>query len=162
MNRKGYNLIEVLIAMALLSWVVLVISGLFIYGQKGVYSGKIQTKAVAIGQKVYEDLKNLPGYDQKYLVFEAVKGTATKSTTYTATYTNPHTSGDIMWQVVEGWKQVLADMGPAAQIEATLTPLIPITGGSATFGNGFFVHYHIRITWSEGLRNRNVTFDFSI
>lgn len=162
MNRKGYNLIEVIIAMALLSWVILVISGLFIYGQKGVYSGKIQTKAVAVGQKLYEDIKNLPNYDQKYRAFSAVQGAASQTLTITPTYGNPHTSGDVLWQVVEGWKQVLADMGPTSQIDVTLTPQIPVTGASATFGNSFYIHYHVQVRWAQGLRNRVVTFDFSI
>jgi prepilin-type N-terminal cleavage/methylation domain-containing protein len=162
MNRKGYNLIEVLISMALLAWVVLVISGLFIYGQKGVYSGKIQTKAVAMGQKVYEDIKNLPNYDQKFLVFSAARGATTQSLTVTPAYGNPFTAGDVMWQVVDGWKQVLTDIGPTAQMEATLTPEIPITGGTAAFGNSFYIHYHIEVQWAEGLRSRRVTFNFSI
>jgi prepilin-type N-terminal cleavage/methylation domain-containing protein len=163
MNRKGYNLIEVLIAMALLSWVILVISGLFIFGQKGVYSGKMQTKAVAVGQKVYEDIKNLPNYDQKFLVFSAVRDAASKSLTVDVDYSNPFTSGDVLWQVIEGWKGVLADIGPTAQIEATLTPEIAVdTTAAAAFGNSFFIHYRIQVRWVEGMRPRVVTFDFSI
>lgn len=168
MNRKGYNLIEVLISMALLAWVVLVISGLFIYGQKGVYSGKIQTKAVAVGQKVYEDIKNLPNYDQKYNVFrDSGNATLNGKTTWTVTIapasTNPHTEGEVLWQVIEGWQQVLADIGSTAEIQAVLTPEIAVdTAAAASFGNSFYIHYHIQVQWAEGLRNRRVTFDFSI
>ena len=142
MNRKGYNLIEVLIAMALLSWVVLVISGLFLFGQKGVVSGKVQTKAVAVQQKIFEDIKNLPNYDQKYNVFrDGGNATLRGKTTWTATidqdWANPHPDGEVLWQVIDGWQEVLEDLGPTSRIVATLTPRVPITGANAAFGNSF-------------------------
>jgi hypothetical protein len=78
-------------------------------------------------------------------------------------YSNPFTSGDVLWQVIEGWKGVLADIGPTAQIEATLTPEIAVdTTAAAAFGNSFFIHYRIQVRWVEGMRPRVVTFDFSI
>jgi len=35
MKHRGYSLVEVIIAIALLAWVSLAISGLFIYGPRG-------------------------------------------------------------------------------------------------------------------------------
>lgn len=57
--ERGYNLIEVLIAMAMLGVVVLVIASLFVMGRKNVYSGKQMTVAVSIATRVMEDLSSL-------------------------------------------------------------------------------------------------------
>jgi prepilin-type N-terminal cleavage/methylation domain-containing protein len=163
MRRSGYNLIEVLIAMALLAWVVLMISGLFIYGQRGVYSGKTQTKAVALCQKVYEDLKNLPDYAQKYQVFGAASGNANKTTNYTFTTTNPFTSGDVLYTVIEGWKSALNDISATSSMTATLTPKMAAdTSQALVIGNNIFIQYQIQINWSEGMRTRHVSVTFDI
>lgn len=55
-SQAGYNLIEVLIAMALLGVVIVSIAGLFTWGRRNVYSGKQMTKANAVGTRVLEDL----------------------------------------------------------------------------------------------------------
>jgi prepilin-type N-terminal cleavage/methylation domain-containing protein len=170
MNRKGYNLIEVLIAMALLAWVVLVIVGLFAYGQKGVYSGKTQTRAVAICQKVHEDLRNMPSYNLKFQMFGADIGDAAGSgapidtpCVYTATTNNPFTPGDVLYTTLESWKAALEDLSATSSMNATLTPVIRVdTAATLAIGNCYFIHYHIQVNWTEGLRNRHVTVDFSI
>ena len=57
--ERGYNLIEVLIAMALLGTVLLSIVTLFVFGRRNVYSGKQLTKATAVTTQVIEDLQPL-------------------------------------------------------------------------------------------------------
>src|SRR5258708_2929547 len=59
MNRRrsnGYSLIEVLVAIAITSVVLLTVTTLFYLGKRNVYSGKERTYAVAIGTRVLEDL----------------------------------------------------------------------------------------------------------
>lgn len=58
-KQRGYNLVEVLIAMALLSVVLLSIFTLFVMGRGNVYSGKQLTQANAVGRHVLEDLSTL-------------------------------------------------------------------------------------------------------
>jgi prepilin-type N-terminal cleavage/methylation domain-containing protein len=59
-NRQaGYNLVEVLIAIALLGVVIISLTTLFSLGQKNVYSGRQMTTAIAIGTQVLEDLAPL-------------------------------------------------------------------------------------------------------
>jgi len=166
MNRKGYNLIEVLIAMALLAWVVLVIVGLFAYGQRGVYSGKTQTRAVALCQKVYEDLRNMPSYAMKYQMFGANKGdtAVTSSLLLQPTPTaNPFTPGDVQATTFDNWMAALVDLSSTASMTAVLTPVLKVdTSQALAIGNCYFIHYHIQVNWAEGLRTRHVTVDFSI
>jgi len=55
-NQSGYSLIEVLIAIAITSVVLLTVVTLFYMGRRNVYSGKQMTYAVSVGTRVLEDL----------------------------------------------------------------------------------------------------------
>lgn len=59
-SSRGYSLIEVLIAIAIMGSVFLSIVSLFYMGKRTVYSGKQMTQAVAVGTHVLEDLSQLP------------------------------------------------------------------------------------------------------
>lgn len=54
--ERGYNLIEVIVAMGLMSTLLLAIITLFFFGRGNVYSGKMMTQGVAIGTDALEDL----------------------------------------------------------------------------------------------------------
>jgi prepilin-type N-terminal cleavage/methylation domain-containing protein len=58
-RSRGYNLVEVLIAMALLGVVTISIFSLFYMGRRNVYAGKQMTQAVGVGTQVLEDLAPL-------------------------------------------------------------------------------------------------------
>src|SRR5205814_7409807 len=55
-RQHGYSLIEVLIAMAITSVVLLTVVTLFYMGRRNVYSGKQMTYAVSVGTRMLEDL----------------------------------------------------------------------------------------------------------
>lgn len=74
-SQAGYNLIEVMIAMALLGTVLISIMTLFVMGRKNVYSGKEMTAAVSMATRVSEDLSGLT-VDELYTVF-GIDGTST-------------------------------------------------------------------------------------
>ncbi len=58
-RQAGYNLVEVLLAMAMLGVVSISIFTLFFMGRRNVYSGKQTSQAIAIGTQVLEDLQPL-------------------------------------------------------------------------------------------------------
>lgn len=58
-SERGYNLVEVLIAMALLGTVMISILGLFVAGRSQVYSGKQMTVALSLATRVTEDISTL-------------------------------------------------------------------------------------------------------
>jgi len=60
-REGGFNLIEVLIAMALLSTVLLSVVTLFFMGRSNVYSGKQLTRATAVSVHANEDIAALGG-----------------------------------------------------------------------------------------------------
>ncbi|MEA2338036.1 MAG: hypothetical protein QOE82_2043, partial [Thermoanaerobaculia bacterium] len=75
-SERGYNLMEVMIAIALLGVVMISIMALFVAGRKNVYSGKQMTAAVAVGTRVLEDLAPLSKSDIYGGLF-AITGTST-------------------------------------------------------------------------------------
>ncbi len=62
-RSSGYSLIEVLIALAITSIVLLTVVTLFYMGRRNVYSGKQTTYAVSVGTRVLEDLSSLTSQD---------------------------------------------------------------------------------------------------
>ncbi len=62
-RQHGYSLIEVLIAMAITSVVLLTVITLFYMGRRNVYSGKQMTAAAAMGTQIMEDLSTMTAQD---------------------------------------------------------------------------------------------------
>jgi prepilin-type N-terminal cleavage/methylation domain-containing protein len=62
-SQRGYSLVEVLIAIAITSVVLLTVTTLFYMGRRNVYSGKQMTYAVSIGTRVLEDLSTMTADD---------------------------------------------------------------------------------------------------
>jgi prepilin-type N-terminal cleavage/methylation domain-containing protein len=62
-QQSGYSLVEVLIALAITSIVLLTVVTLFYMGRRNVYSGKQMTYAVSVGTRILEDLSSLTSQD---------------------------------------------------------------------------------------------------
>ena len=62
-RQSGYSLIEVLVAIAITSVVLLTVVTLFYMGRRNVYSGKQTTVAVSIGTRMLEDLSAMTSED---------------------------------------------------------------------------------------------------
>lgn len=58
-DQRGYNLIEMIVATAILGVVVVSIMSLFVMGRRNVYSGKEMTAAVSMATRVSEDLSGM-------------------------------------------------------------------------------------------------------
>lgn len=74
-GESGFNLIEVLIAMALIGSVLLSVLTLFFLSRRNVYSGKQMSQAVAIGTHALEDLSAMNVND----IFTAFNITSTST-----------------------------------------------------------------------------------
>jgi prepilin-type N-terminal cleavage/methylation domain-containing protein len=77
-GQEGYNLIEVLIAVALLATVLVAIISLFVLGGRYVKSGKELSKATALGIDAMEEMRNLP-FAEVYRVINGGCGITTKT-----------------------------------------------------------------------------------
>src|SRR5438874_8998710 len=62
-RELGYSLVEVLIALAITSIVLLTVVTLFYMGRRNVYSGKQMTYAVSVGTRMLEDLSAMSASD---------------------------------------------------------------------------------------------------
>ena len=58
-TNAGYSLVEVLIALAITSIVLLTVVTLFYMGRRNVYSGKQTTYAVSVGTRIMEDISGM-------------------------------------------------------------------------------------------------------
>jgi prepilin-type N-terminal cleavage/methylation domain-containing protein len=67
-TQRGFNLVEVLIAMAITAVIILSVATLFVLGRRNVYSGKQTTAAVAVATRMTEDLSHMT-HDEVYNKF---------------------------------------------------------------------------------------------
>ena len=74
-SERGYNLAEMLVAVALTGVVVLSILTLFTLARSNIYAGRQLTHAIAVGTRVMEDLSGLP-LDDVYSAFNITDTTA--------------------------------------------------------------------------------------
>jgi len=164
-RQRGFNLIEVLIAMALLGVVLVSIVALFYSGRRNVYSGKQMTQAVATGTRVMETIAPM---DKSAMIaafgLPAGAGTAVPvaGTTYNNSFlrTTDDTSVDPKGYLLL-WKNELIDNNKFAQgnISLVFTPTADPTNTPAQLGTATVVRVRTIVSWVEGRRNRTVTLD---
>ena len=58
-GQRGFNLVEVLVAMAITAVVILSVATLFVMGRRNVYAGKQTTAAVAVATRITEDFSHM-------------------------------------------------------------------------------------------------------
>lgn len=167
--QRGYSLIEVLIAIAILGTVIIGILTLFILGQRNVYSGKQMTHAVSTGTRVIEDLNTL----SKTATLTAFGlATATTGTTITyggETYENSfiRTTGDISATTdpsgfLQRWQDEMVNNNKFDNgiVTIVFTPTNDSAGNNpARMTTGTVLRMRIFVTWREAARNRQVVLD---
>ena len=177
-DQRGYNIVEVMIAMAILGSVMLSIIALFYLGRRNVYSGKQLTYANAVGVQVMEDLSALDMLSL-YAAFDIT--TANAATTLNATKTvNGITYAKCVYRSTA-----------AANLASDVTPPGFLTRWNTTLGNGnrlqdplleiimvptlpanqlfttttparpspSIMKIRVVISWKEGQRTRSITLD---
>jgi hypothetical protein len=166
-TEGGYNLVEVLIAMALLGTVLMSILTLFVFGRRNVYSGKQMTKATSATTQVLEDLQPL-ALTSLYTNFSIPANTSLTSSTTIAgqTYTNVivRSTADLSKDYSSGpkyltrWKALL----PASSLDGGKVTMVLIPDDIKTAGDpttAAIVRIRVITEWEEGRRARNVTAD---
>ena len=162
--ERGYNLIELLIAMALLGTILLSIVTLFVFGRRNVYSGKQLTRATSVTTQVIEDLQgvNVATFNTQFLVKNTEK--PTKYTVAGVTYNKAliRSTDDLTKQESTGpmyltrWK----DLIPASKMASGKVTLVIIPDKMFTVDDpttAAVVRLRVVTEWREEQRNRNVT-----
>jgi prepilin-type N-terminal cleavage/methylation domain-containing protein len=187
-NRKksssaGYNLVEVLIAVAILGVVALSIFTLFVMGRRNIYSGKQTSQAITVGTQVLEDLAPL----NKQMVYSGAFGIAATATgsnftlkkvsgTQAMGFTNSRIRSttptilagaptDIALEntppgLITRWRQSLGQrLGPGSSVTVVLTPDQDPTNTPARFGTAQLLRIRVIVRWNETNRPREAIWD---
>lgn len=167
-REAGYNLIEVLVAMALLGSVLMSVITLFYFGRRNVYSGKQQTKITAVGTRVMEDLNNMTPDDVRQNF--AIPGTmvTTCATINGVAYSNciarktsAFTSGQDPSGYLGRWKALLGTATTDQSIFSNADITLVVQPVAAASANSSFVRVRAILQWNEGRRTRYSVYDAS-
>lgn len=170
---SGYNLVETLLAMAILGVILMSVVTLFFIGRRNVYSGKQMSAANAVATRVLEDLALMSASE----VIDNFRLTAETPVTHTVNnvdYPNSilrDTDGTIDAATTDAagfldrWHDLVdeSDELPDGRIVLIITPRQPLDTTSTVQAVRTAQVVSIRgvVEWTEGIRKRNVTFDAS-
>ncbi len=187
MHRReaGYNLVETLIAMALLGTVLIGIVTLFVFGRSNVYSGKQMSAAVSVATRVMEDVSiltltdvvaffnlagltgaNYTGANQKIgnenytnTIFVTVAGTKVAGTPsgglVTGGTTITHATG---LSYLSNWAALMpSDKFKDGRITFVIRPYR--NGTADTINNSNILQIRTIVEWNEARRPRKVVLD---
>jgi prepilin-type N-terminal cleavage/methylation domain-containing protein len=175
-SARGYSLVEVLVAMALLGTVLMTIMTLFYMGRNNVYSGKQTSVAVSIASRAMEDLSSRSKADV-LSAFNAT-GAALASVdveTTTAMSTDLYTNSILRVSskaddidpakndpsgLLKLWStDATARLGKAV-VAVVMTPQKPYPIAAAlTTANSTIMRVRVIVRWNEGRRRREVILD---
>jgi prepilin-type N-terminal cleavage/methylation domain-containing protein len=175
-SERGFNLVEVLIAMSLLGTVLMTILTLFYMGRKNVYSGKQTSVAVSIASHAMEDLSARSKLDV-LTAFNAsaaalgpvdIDGTTTMATdTYGDSIMRLSTNADDVDDtkndprgLLKKWSDEANSRLGESLVAVVLTPQKPYpVADPVTAANATLMRVRVIVRWSEGLRRREVILD---
>ena len=164
--ERGYNLIELLIAMALLGTILMSIITLFYFGRRNVYSGKQLTRATSVTTQVLEDLQplNVTTVNTQFLVKSTDKPAQVKVAGVTYGKAILRTTDDLTKEEPSGPKYLTRWKGliPAAKMDTGRVSLIIIPDQMFIADDpttAATVRLRVVTEWNESNRSRNVTAD---
>ncbi len=176
-SERGFNLVEVLIAMALLGTVLMTILTLFYMGRRNVYSGKQTSVAVSIASHAMEDLSArskldvLTAFNATASPLEVLADIDATTTMATDTYANSikrvsTTADDIDVTkndprgLLKKWSTEASARLSQSLVAVVLTPQKPYpVADPLTAANATAMRVRILVRWNEGQRRREVILD---
>jgi prepilin-type N-terminal cleavage/methylation domain-containing protein len=165
-RQRGYNLVETLIAMALLGSVLLSVMTLFVWGRKNVYSGKQMTRAVSVGTRIMEDMSALTrsnvedAFNLTAFTLDDVE-VAGDEYEFSILRNSTETTNDPL-NYLSRWNALMDQENFAdGLVSMVITPIDPaVASGTAPPIAGSPI-YRIRVyvQWNEENRRRSIVFD---
>jgi prepilin-type N-terminal cleavage/methylation domain-containing protein len=180
-GQSGYSLVEVLIALAITSVVLLTVVTLFYMGRRNVYSGKQMTYAVSVGTRILEDLSPLsaPDLGTSFNITDAtgrgtvslysstfpggqldIASSASRDTSSCTGSGSPvvYTCTDDPNGYLAAWKNLILDSKLAnAQAGMVLTPRAA-TDVNRPWSSATFVKVRAYVSWDEAPNRRRIAF----
>ncbi|HEX8252034.1 MAG TPA: prepilin-type N-terminal cleavage/methylation domain-containing protein [Thermoanaerobaculia bacterium] len=167
---RGYNLVEVLIAMAVLGIILLTVLTLFVMGRRNVYSGRQLSAANAVATRVLEDLALMSasdvidsfvlngsplrtnivaGVEYENSILRDANGTLSSTTNDAGGYL-------ARWRTLVDTNAEL----PSGRVVLVVTPMAPVVAASPV-QTAQVLRLRGVVEWREGVRTRSVAFDSS-
>jgi prepilin-type N-terminal cleavage/methylation domain-containing protein len=140
--EQGFSLVEVIIAIGVLSGVLVAISSMFMLGGRQVKVGKTITSATAIAHDIVERFEN-----RSFNTLWADLGAAGTDSTRTV---NSTTTGSPL----APWQAEIAQKLANGSASLTITALGP---GTPTFATATAIRIRTAVTWNELGRPQTVT-----
>jgi prepilin-type N-terminal cleavage/methylation domain-containing protein len=162
MNKKqtGYSLVEVLIALAITSVVLLTVVTLFYMGRRNVYSGKQMTYAVSVGTRALEDVSQMTQADvlANFNIADNQAFTSPNPVVQGQTYTNSYQITDAGTPPIPiaAWKAMTTNLTNPA-VGVIFTPRA-WTDANNKFSTATFMRMRIYIQWDEAKNRRRIAF----
>jgi prepilin-type N-terminal cleavage/methylation domain-containing protein len=178
-RQFGYSLVEVLIALAITSVVLLTVVTLFYMGRRNVYSGKQMTYAVSVGTRILEDLSNWVSTDV-LTNFNITDTTATGNVTVNGvtyassllrdtsgcTGSGPYTCPNDTNGYLATYRALIDQSKLAnATVGMILTPRNPANGpailcpsGNCPWTTARFLKVRVYIQWDEAQNRRRIAY----
>ncbi len=149
-DQAGFSLVEVVVALGLLTAVLVAIGSMFVLGQSSVRSGRELTEATSIAQHIMEDINKL-SYNGLQVFFVGAQNLTTL-TSYTAdtrvsgSYAETQYAPLIANQLFNGYALIV---------------LQPIGGNikPAVWSTGEAIRITTTVHWTELRRSRSVTIE---
>ena len=147
-STAGYSLVEVIVALGILTGVILAIASMFTLGQASVKSGKLMTEATSIGQDIMEDVNKL-SYNGLQVFFVGAQNLSTLQV-YTAdtrgagSYAKAQYDTQIRNKLWKGYATI--QLRP---IGGTASPVV--------WASGEAIRITVTVFWKELRRDRTVT-----
>jgi prepilin-type N-terminal cleavage/methylation domain-containing protein len=172
-SDSGYNLVETILAMAILGVILMSVVTLFFIGRRNVYSGKQMSAANAVAIRVLEDLSLMTATDvvdnfrltSASLSDNTVAGVEYDDSILRDTDATISPSTNDASGYLSRWKGLVDTAGelPSGRVVLVITPEQPTDNSTVPLSISTAQVVRIRgiVEWSEGIRRRNVTFDSS-
>ena len=162
-GQRGFSLIEVLAASAILLGVMLSIMTMFIYGGQHINSGKMMTKATSIASDVQEQFRKL-GIVPTYSLIED-EGTPAEDSHYTwnsDTDLPNYPDATAAYQaILEDWADQVETGLPQGTMTITVRSLQELGDYplEIAFDDAIYVQVVVTVRWKERRRLRSVVFE---
>ena len=171
--QRGFNLVEVLVAMAITAVVIISVATLFVMGRRNVYAGKQVTAAVAVATRITEDLSHMthgevydkfglaPASGGGYAGSTMTASTTVEGTTYTncilRTNTDAADANKDKAALLDAWIKLMQPKFTNPQITMIfmprLNPADPATD-TGTVPTSNLLQIRVVLTWDETVSNK--------
>ena len=139
--ERGFNLVEVIIAMGIMAGVLISISSMFVLGGRQVKGGKTMTEATVLAHDLMEEFDSA-SFTGLYTGLGAAASDTTKTVSSTVG-TSP----------IAGWQ---AEIARKLENGSATVNILPIGAGTPDFGTADGIKLTVTVSWNELGRPQSV------